>query len=99
MLGQHPPGTANVTGLYSKALRSEVVRRPGPRDPVQSCVDLGRVASTDPTVAEMVKILEPVWFSTLVGGGGGLYPAKTVTDQMRTTAAYLLGDSSHPQEP
>ena len=48
---------------------------------------------------EKVKILEHVWFSTLVGWGGGLYPAKTVTEQMRTTAAYLLEDASQPQEP
>ena len=47
----------------------------------------------------MVKILEHVWFSALVGWAGGLHPARTVTDQMRTTAAYLLGDSSRPQEP
>jgi hypothetical protein len=47
----------------------------------------------------MVKILEHGWFSTLVGWAGGLHPAKTVTDQMRTTAAYLLGGSSGPQEP
>ena len=57
---------------------------------------------TDPVGSEreqeMVKILEHVWFSTLVGWGGGLYPAKTVTDQMRTTAAYLLEDASHPPE-
>jgi hypothetical protein len=48
---------------------------------------------------DMVKILEHVWFSALVGWAGGLHPAKTVTDQMRTTAAYLLGDSSGPQQP
>ena len=60
-------------------------------------------AVTEPEGSEreqaMVKILEHVWFSALVGWAGGLHPAKTVTDQMRTTAAYLLGGSSGPQEP
>jgi AcrR family transcriptional regulator len=40
----------------------------------------------------IVWILEHVWFSALVGWAGGLHPAKTVTDQLRTTAAFLLGD-------
>ena len=48
---------------------------------------------------EIVKILEHVWFSALVGWAGGLHSAKTVTDQMRTTAAYLLGGASGSQEP
>jgi AcrR family transcriptional regulator len=59
-------------------------------------------AITEPVGSEreqaMVKILEHVWFSALVGWGGGLHPARTVTDQMRTAAAYLMGGSSRSQE-
>jgi len=46
----------------------------------------------------IVRILEHVWFSALVGWGGGLHPVKTVTDQMRTAAEYLLGGSSRSPE-
>lgn len=58
-------------------------------------------AITEPEGSEqeqaIVRILEHVWFSSLVGWGGGLHPVKTVTDQMRTAAAYLLGGSSRSQ--
>ncbi len=61
--------------------------------------DIGR-AVTEPAGSEqeqsIVWILEHVWFSALVGWAGGLHPAKTVTDQLRTTAAFLLGDGSKP---
>jgi AcrR family transcriptional regulator len=60
-------------------------------------------AITEPEGSEqeqaIVMILEHVWFSALVGWGGGLHPVKTVTGQMRTAAANLLGGSSHPQKP
>ena len=85
-----------VAGFHLRMARMIVAAIRGERPDIAKAI-------TEPEGSEqeqaIVKILEHVWFSALVGWGGGLHPARTVTDQMRTTAAYLLGDSSRSQEP
>jgi len=84
-----------VAGFHLRMARTIVAAIRGERPDISRDI-------TEPVGSEheqaIVRILENVWFSALVGWGGGLHPAKTVTDQMRTTAAYLLGDASRPQE-
>ena len=85
-----------VAGFHLRMARMIVAAIRGERPDIAKAI-------TEPEGSEqeqaIVKILEHVWFSALVGWGGGLHPARTVTDQMRTTAAYILGDSSRSQEP
>jgi AcrR family transcriptional regulator len=85
-----------VAGFHLRIARMIVAAIRGERPDISKPITDSQGSEQEQAI---VKILEHVWFATLVGWAGGLHSAKAVTDQMRTTAAFLLGGEGRSRAP
>jgi AcrR family transcriptional regulator len=85
-----------VAGFHLRIARMIVAAIRGERPDISKPITESQGSEQEQAI---VKILEHVWFATLVGWAGGLHSARAVTDQMRTTAAFLLGGEGRSRAP